>query len=471
MRIRDLLLSNISSDYSENTFKEGSIFKAEILEILEDFILLDVRGQKPIKASSDIDLKSLVGKEISFLVKSNENGKMELKPLIKEGLVSESLGEESKDSIRKILNNFNIKETELSLDLVESLMEYKVPVSEENVLEAIKTLEKLVELRSLDEEDKVVLFEKENLAETKLEKEPAYIKQESTEALEDEIIRISEKTNVKNLLIVDKNSYPEKEDLSNIIKSILGNKVNFEEKELNKIISFFIKKDIKTSLSNIKNFESLSKNPIEFAKVFDKLSELLSELDGKVSFNKLKDLPSQIQLKRGNIEEASENIKELKEVLEESSLKLQNSSNIKKEINEIENKLDFLKEMDQDLSLVFIPINYGEKELDGVLTLLKENKGKENPEDKLNVFINLNTNNLGNIKISCQASRNLLSIKIKIKESDINLFESTKESLINKIESTGYLVDKIDFIVEKSMTLVDTIASNPNPVYFLDVKV
>ena len=147
------------------------------------------------------------------------------------------------------------------------------------------------------------------------------------------------------------------------------------------------------------------------------------------------------------------------------------NTNAKKEINRLENKIDFLKEMDKDLSFLFLPINYGEKELDGVLTLLKENKNKKIINDTINIFINLDTNNLGNIKISCLAKQETLSIKINIKESDLKLFKLAEQTLIDRIGLTGYEVSKIEFIVDEDLNVLDTMTTNPNPNYFLDIKV
>lgn len=486
LRIENLLLNNLSKGNFENLFKEGSIFKAEILEVLDDLILIDIKGQGIIKTSSDVNIESLVGEEVSFLVKSNENGKIQLKPLIKEAAENLPLQDKPDNPISKILNTFNIKENEISIDLVESLMKYNVPITEENLLEAIKVLEKLLDLTSLNEEDKVVLFEKENIIENKAIKNSNVVERESSEVVdpkksvenkvvnlskENENINLVEKTNVKNLIILDKDAYPEKEDLSNLIKDFLSSGINLEDKDLNKILGFFIKNEIKASLSNFKNFKELAENPIEFSKDFAKLRELLNELKGKTNFNKLKELPVNIELNRDSVEEGNKNIKEIQNILEKSDIKSELSSNIKKEINELENKLDFLKEMDQDLFLLFVPINYGEKQLDGVLTFLKENKDKKNKEENLNIFINLNTKNLGNIKISCQAKLESLSIKINIKESDLKLFESTKQILIDRIQSIGYNVEKIEFIIDRDIDLMDTIISNPDPTYFLDIKV
>lgn len=476
LRVENLLLNNIIKDYSSNSFKEGSIFKGQVLEIIDNLILIDIKGQGVIEATSDIDIKSLVGSEISFLVKSKEEGTMELKPLIKEALDSNVAIKQNK-SIMKILNSFNIKTTEETIDLVENLMKYDVALNEKNIVESVKILEKLIELTSLEEDEKVVLFENENITNEKtmenIDKDK--VKSEKTNVeVEESIskeISLPEKINIRNLLVVDKNDYPEKEDISSLVKEFLGKDVKLEGEELNKILSFFIKNEVKPSLNNIKNFKNLVEDPFEFSKDIVKLRELLNDFKDKGSFNKLKDFSIKFPINKENIEESSGNLKEIQKTIEESQTKSFLCSNIKKEINNIENKLDFLKEMDQDLSFLLLPLNYGKKDLDGVLTLIKEKRNKKTLEDKINIFINLDTNNLGNIKISCESKLDSLSIKINIKEKDIKLFQASEEVLINRIQSMGFAIDNIDFIIDKDISIMDTIISNPNPTYFLDIKV
>lgn len=482
LRIENLLLNNINLNNSDNILKEGSVFKGEILEIFEEFVLIDIIGHGVIKATADGDIDLIVGNELNFLVKFNDDGKVKIKPLDKEELGTNKLVDKVDSSISKILSKFNIPEDKLSVDLVENLMKYNAPISEKNILEGIKILEKLIELTSLKSDDKVIMFENKTPDENRTVSKTEVMYKKETGAPKDllnknmtEDIKVPEKINIKNLLIVDRNSYPEKEDLSNLVKSFLDSEIKMENKEFNKIFSFFIKNNIEPSLNNIKNLSELVRQPIEFSKDFIKLNTLLKELvnnDGdKINFNKLKDSSFNVELNKENIDKTKENIKLLQEIVDKTDIKAVLGSNYKKEINDLENKIDFLKEMDQDLSFLFLPINYGKKELDGIFTLLKDNKNKKSMDDKINIFINLDTNNLGNIKISCLAKQETLSIKINIQKSDLKLFELAEQALIDRIESTGYTTSKIEFIVDEDFNMMDTITTNSNPNYFLDIKV
>lgn len=476
MKIENLLFNNLKFNNSDNILKEGTLFKGEILEIFEEFVLLEIIGYGTIKATLDGDVNLLEGNEMRFLVKSNEDGKIKIKPLVNEELQVNRYIEKIDNPVSEILTKFNIVENKLSIDLVKNLMKYNTPINEKNIIEGIKTLEKLVELISLESDNKVIMFENEIVSKNELiYKEDIKLSNRLLEKDNSKDLKVPEKVNIKNLLIVDKNSYPDKTDLSNLVKEFIGNEVKIEDPNLNKIISFFIKNHIEPSLNNIKNLSELVKEPMEFSKDFVNLNKVLINLveskESKINFDKLKDIDFNMDINKENIEITEKNIKLLQEITEKSNSKIMSTSNFKKEINELENKIDFLKEMDKNLSFIFIPINYGKKELDGVLTLLKENKNKKSMDDKINIFINLDTNNLGNIKISCLAKQEILSIKINIQKSDLKLFQLAEQSLLDKIESTGYTINNIEFIVDKDLNVMDNIGTNSNPNYFLDIKV
>lgn len=498
LRISNLLLNNIMNQ--DEGLKAGAIVRAKILEMTEEFILIDIKGHGITKATLESDLVALKGEEVSFVVKSIMDNKVELKPL----LSNDNLNENLPNSIRKdnsislLLKNFNIKETDSSVLLVESLMDYNVPINQENLNEAIKTLDKIIQLTSLTEEDKVILLSELVSEDNKMLKLNQSLKEEivkpSTEnimenkqnisqeiignktILEEDIpknenvkeIILAEKSDIKNLLIVEKNDFLEKEDISSTVKIMLGNNID-NKKELIKIISFFTKNNIKPSLNNIKNLKELNKDPVEFSKVFEEIHLLVDSLKNNKNSKGFKFIENNLDFNKENIEKSTGKIEELKKIVD--NIKENTTVNLKETLKNLENKIDFLRDMNKDLSFLFLPINFSKKDLEGALTILKGKKNKNPSDNKTNIFINLNTNNLGNIKISCEAISDILSVNINIKKEDLGLFQSMEKQLVERILNIGYNIDRINFIADKDIQIIDSMGSNSNPTYFMDIKV
>lgn len=475
LKIENFLLNNIILNNKEEVLKEGSIFTGKILELLDQTVFIDVKGHGTLQANLEADLKLAPGDEVSFLVKSFNDSKIELKPLIIDETESNKIKESN--SISKLLYNFNIKETKLSIGLVENLMRYNAPITEQNLVEGIKNLEKLFQLISIDDKEKVILINssvkditthesKEQFTSTE------YIETKETLPMESSNLRNMpsiNKEDIKLLLVVDNNDYPDKADLTMEVKEFLGNENNSNlGDEYVKLISFFIKHNIKPSLNNIKNIKEFSNNPIEFAEDFKLVNSLINKLqEGKqteISLNNNENNSNEVITPNKNSK-----LNELQKLIQNFDNK--NNLQQKEEFKNIENKIEFLRDMNKDLSFLFLPIYYGKEGLDGILTLLKDKKSKRTMDDKINVFINVNTNNLGNISASCELRGNSLNIKMNIKNEDLDLFKSKEKDLIEKILSIGYILDKVEYITNDNLLIMDSIVSNPNPRYILDLKV
>ena len=138
----------------------------------------------------------------------------------------------------------------------------------------------------------------------------------------------------------------------------------------------------------------------------------------------------------------------------------------------LKNKSDFLNDINKNLLFTLVPMTNKRDDLDGVLSFIKKNNKKLNKE-KTNVFINLNTKKLGNIKISCNFRSNNLNIKFALKEKYLSFFQENEELLVEKILNLGFVVQNINYILDEDLDIIDTISQSEdiNPTYYLDVKV
>lgn len=483
MKIENLLLNNFILNNKEEIFNEGHTFKAKILELLENQIQIEIDGRGIIQATLETSIKMKVGDEVTFFVKSKENDEITLRPVIKEKLPEVQISNNSKENnpIVNLLKSINIKETRLSIGLAENLMKYNAPITEQNLTNGIKTLEKLFHLYNLKDEEKVILINQPTINidlvsnETQLFEETFNTTKDSiinNESLIQEntleIENLALKEDLKTLLVISKNDSFQGNDITKLVKDFLGNENNYDfEDEYIKIISFFLKNGIKPSLNNIRNLREFNKNPIEFAKDLQLIDKILSKYEiserSKVIYDK-----NEIDGTKNIITNKYEKLVELQKIFRS----LSNIEDLKstEDIKNLNNKIDFLREMNKDISFVFFPVNHKEKDLNGIFTLIKENKKKNTYNDKTNIYINVETHNLGNVKVSCQLISKSLTVKMNIKDEDLVLFKSAEKQLIEKISLIGYSLDKIEFVIDDNIQIIDSMVSNPNPTYILDVK-
>ena len=120
---------------------------------------------------------------------------------------------------------------------------------------------------------------------------------------------------------------------------------------------------------------------------------------------------------------------------------------------------------------MFFPIDIGLNDrLKGLMSFIKERK-KRGKGDKLNIFINLSTENLGNIRVLCTLLGDSLSIKMTVGKKDLEFFKSTEEKLVEKILTIGYSLKGIDYITDEKISMIDSNTLKSSSSYILDLKV
>lgn len=517
MKINQYLLNSIKT-HDNNLLSKDSIFKGKIIDIFGSKLLLEVEGKRIIPAILDTETKVSIGDEMTFLVKSSNQSEILIKSIGKEELqeLKNLTTVKSDSSISSLLKSMNIEENKRSLEIVKNLIRSNIPLSKDNVSNSLKVLEKVINLDTLSDEDKVLLlsdFKSDNLDKTgKLlqsnsSEEGSRVKMDLNSPLEnkdfdqkvdknkieltdnklssgsktDEIENkgelnpkikdelISLKSDLKNMIIVKEAEDFKEKDISLSIKNILAKSQNVDLKEnLPKLITLFIKYDIKANLNNIINMQELNQDPELFIERLEDLTSFIKKEIGEDVFKELFMSEDNRDLKNSN--DIKGEIVQLEKIIEkaQSNTKL----DIEKEIVDLKNKNDFLIDINKNLLFTLIPITHEKYNLNGLVNFIKKNKKKLNKE-KTNVFINLNTKNLDNIRVSCHFANKNLSIKIGVKKEHLSLFKENEEVLIEKIKALGYEVQKIHYDLEEKIDIVDTINDSSKEVstYYLDVKV
>lgn len=497
MDVKNLLTNYINQNSPKDLFQEKTIFHGEIIRIEGDIIFLEILGKGIIQAESNLDLEEMIGEDVKFIVESKDGNTVKIKPLINESLKDITKGENR--SISKILKDFNIKETDISKDLTRNLMKYEVPLKSNTLKNAIKTLDKLIELSELKDEglffiDNEIKTQTENNKSAELDGNSTLeskenhkqnngkkssiesISRESLNEVLDELPDIKKEflSDIKKLL-VSNNLNDNEIKLGKEVKEILENvEIEADKKELLDIISLMTKNKIKPSLNNIKNLKEFIDNPLKFAKVFEAIEDIknskqmesIKNKDGITLNKEFKDLNVNKNIKNidfKNMEDKDIGIEKLK-TNDKNSNKL--------ELINLKEKIEFIKDLNKDMYFHLIPFNVGKEKLNGIVNIIKEkDKNKTSLEDNINIYISLDTNNLGNITVSCQSKFDRLEIKVGIDKKDIDFFEKRKEVLIKRIEMLGFNISTLEFIWEEKVSINDNLRSNSNSIHFLDIKV
>ena len=479
--IRDLSIGS-----KEISLEEGDIVKGEILDVESEEALIDIKGFGKIRANIQMELGRLIGKEVDFLIKSKTIEEIQLKPILNFVDKTETLEiSNSKTSyLIEILNQYGIEEDFVSMEYLKDLMEYNVPINEKNIVSGIKTLKRLEQLMDLDEDIHTILnLEKDTEIEKADIRNIIIISKESDEenktnlnspiertiAEIEEIKEIVEKTNINkdNIKLESKENKIQNTDEISI--KDLKSKLNIDSNII-KTTALFVKHDIKASINNIKYFLELNEAKDGFLKDLELLQkdfkyEKFTISDKKAMINSV----SYKNIIEENHMQYKILLKETKEYIDDNLDSMDKET--KGRIEELENKLNFLDEMNQELNLIYLPM-FLNNNYDNAITLLKEKRNKEDFKDKINVFINLNTNNLGNIKIFCQSLGNILNIKFNgISEEDIKLFENKEKELEIVLLNIGYTLGNIEYDMGEENNILDSLTVNKNPVYYLDVEV
>lgn len=226
---------------------------------------------------------------------------------------------------------------------------------------------------------------------------------------------------------------------------------------------------MKPSINNIRFLAELDSKPLEFIQELKDTNKNLSVLNNKSS-NLFHEISGKSSIESFSLSNDGK-LKVLKEFIYDLDLNLEANTKTKEEILKLGEKVQFLEELNKDLSFVFYPINSFQEGLKGLLTVIKDKRNKANLSERLFIHLIVSTKNLGEIKVNCQLFGDSFNIRMKIKDENLELFNSTKELLIEKISSLGYSLKGIEFFSNENIGTIDLLSTNVNSVYVLDMKV
>lgn len=448
MRIETYLFFNKVMNDFKIQLVEGNLITGKINHFEGKNVWLTIKGFGNIKATVEGDTTELVGKEyITFIVKSVETDKIKLKIVSNDGLKDNPLFQiEEKEYLYNILKELNVRIDEVSIDLLESFLKYNIKIDKESFITGINILDKLNQIVNMKDDEIIIPIDYKNTD-----------------------IPI-EKKDIRSLLVTkvdEKVNFNESEVRleESLVKDING--INLDTI---KTVALMIKYGIKPTLNNIKFFIQLNEKPEHFLEDY----EILKNYFNFEFTNFHKNIIIKNEIFKSLKEEAKkEYIKWLNERINYFINKISyGDKKVSKAFKEYIDKIEFIKELNNNLTFIYIPFELVKNYKEGIITLLKDKRRKNKPDNKVNIYISLNTNNFGKLKIVCQVKGSRIYLKFENLNKDfLDLFKSREEELKRVVKSTGYEIYSIAYSTENPTKILDMLIENPDPMYYLNVKV
>lgn len=475
MRIESFFPNN--NLFSENTLtesllKEGSIIEGNILDVFDNTVILDVKKLGIIRANSCINLEHFKGHDVKFIIKGISSGKIEIFPMTNQnedlpvGIMPPNIKE---DYISKILKDFNVQEDNVTRNFVENLLKFNIPIENNIVSRGIKIIDKLDHILNLNNGEEVSIAKPTN----------DILKEDISKFI---IVDKNENIADKSKNIVDKNLHtPENENLGgSILNDVLHNTCkDFNNIFSNKTVSenlikgiiFLLKNNMQVSISNLSYLNKIVEGEDIFFEDFQKIKEYIPSLKN-LNFGNIK-----ISLFENNSElfneyhsKFNEKIREINEQI--SKIDFTNKKELKDSLEKLNSKIEFINEINKEMAFLYIPFRINNDQEKGILSMMRKNGKIGGNNNKVSVYISLNTKFIDTVKILCDIYNNIIDLKINIKEENISLFISQEDKLRYLIEEKGYILKSIEYSASsKSIGLYDALIVSNGPFYFLDMRV
>ncbi|NLY77381.1 MAG: hypothetical protein GX080_04740 [Tissierellia bacterium] len=447
MRIATYLFLNKLIMDDRALFIEGNQIFGKIEQLEGQTAWINIKDLGLIKATIEGDIKELIGRDVSFIVKAADKNQVILKVVSEEGPKDSSTVQiKAKEYLHNIMKGFNIRVDDTSTELLHSYLKYNIRIDKENINNGLNILDKLYQVINMDDRDSVIPINPK----------------EAEKPIENQ--------DVRNLLIIREEENTQHQKHSVEVRDSFIREVNKTDSDIIKTIAFFVKYNIKPTLNNIRFFIQLNEN----WELFSKDYEILNNYFDKEFTNFHKN----IIIRNGMFENLNEEVKrEYTKWLNEKINSFENrliheDEKTTKALKEYIDKIEFLKDMNKDLVFIYLPFNLEKDYDDVIVTLLKKRNKEKRDSQKINIYIDLNTKKFGKLKINCHVTGSYIDLKfINIKEEHVNFFKSKEEELKSLVEVTGYKISSVTYDVDSSVKILDTLIENPNPTYYLNIKV
>lgn len=364
--------------------------------------------------------------------------------------------------VLNILEEIGLIKSEKNIEILKTLIKFKLPINQETFDKASIILDKLEGLLNLTEKESIEIITQE------------------INPLDEDISRI--------IKIPSKNTNNETspiklQNLTETVKETLQNITPGKEADssLVKKVAFLIKNDMKVSINNLKflsdimaSKDFLENDIIELIQQMEKEGHSVDKL--KSNFEKL--LQSRIMnfdtTDKEVLKNSVEKITSLIEDVQKSILlKETKSEGILEKVNTLNSKIDFLNNLNQHSTFFYIPLKLNRNDIEKNLFVLNK-KRRDSKEDKLKIFISLDTTNMKKVDVIIEYNNNKLSVDFIVQSQDIlNFIQPWEDDLKDSLSEAEYENVYIGFKLREKDEIepLDLFTDDENQNYLLNVRV
>lgn len=454
MRIDGLVSQSIQKNNlnQENTLKSGAVIKGRIADISGNNVTINLSDGNFIKGRTQIPLHGLKGQMIEFLIKEASGSKLVITPL------ENGQGETKQEGlfINNILDKLGFLKSDSNIEIVKTMLKYKMPLKQETVDKMARSLGKLEDFANLKNDEKLQVISPNG------------------KPLAEDIDKIV-RDNINN----GKN----KNDITNSIKSKLEQIISSQKTNQSLInkVAFLIKNDMKVSLNNLGFLTDIINNE-DFTE--EDIRQLINEMGSK-GYNTDKinqNLEKFLQGKVLNFDSTDkdnlkDSIKTLASVMEEINTVLESKGSkeesILNKIDILNSKIEFLNEINQNNTFYYIPFKVSRENLEKNLLILNKRR-RNKKDDSVKIFISLDMSNIKKVDVLLHKYLDKLNIDFTVQsEKIIKLMESKEDNLKSILRKSGFEDVNISFSIkdEHEVDPIELLSDEDGHNYLLDVRV
>lgn len=464
----------------------GDTFAGVISNINGNEIILKMNNGMSFPATLLQNSKLSVGQNLTFMIYDNSNNKISIKPLMineqQTVLISRALeasnlpyNEKNIQMVKELLNqNMSIdmntlnslskeisKYSDANIDTIVRLNKLEIPITQENInqFEAYKSYE-----HSISNDMNRLSTNFGDLLLSVLNKNSI----DDTANLSQKLLDILYHTNSSNNINNSTNNLNSTNDsleslsqTSNNNSDVSGNNAEFigkfisesSRKELAQtMIETFGKNSTEIIVQELKNgtvsaktlLENMNQlvkdNPGLSKEGLNKLfvSKEFSEIIRMIVRDKMRITPEDVKNPDG-IKEYYKRVREDISHLSETASQIDKDSSFSKNVESIKNNIDFMNNLNKDMTYFQMPIKFSSGDADSELYVFTNKKKLSNKTDKLSALLHLDMENLGPLDVFINLTGKNVSTNFCLESEEmLDFVYAHIDQLNNRLESLGY---------------------------------